>query len=63
MPAISHYALLILIPGKRENLSKVLTTSVVDFSFLRKKKWFHSHKKSIRMYDENIVGLQCQDLP
>ena len=37
MPAISHFALLILSPEKRENLSNVLITSVADFSFLRKK--------------------------
>ena len=37
MPAISHFALLILSPEKRENLSNVLITSVADFSFLTKK--------------------------
>ena len=37
MSAISHFALLILSPEKRENLSNVLITSVADFSFLRKK--------------------------
>ena len=37
IPAILHFALLILGPEKGENLSNVLITSVADFSFFRKK--------------------------
>ena len=37
IPGVSHFALLILSPEKRENLSNALITSVTDFSFLRKK--------------------------
>ena len=50
MPAISHFALLILSPEKRENLQNILITSVAVSRFLEK-RLCHLHKQSIRMYD------------